>query len=162
MTTRSSALGFTLIELITVIILLSVLSLYAASRYIGTGSFSAYALQEQAIAVIRQIQVNRMQSNVSTLNDNFRLQVTTNCLGSVQACSLSGSARDARSDIVTDPKATFTLQGAVTSPVNFDLRGNPLASASAGVSVLIQDKSGQSQCVVEINTQGYVSKGACS
>lgn len=60
---RSSALGFTLMELILVIVLLSILSLFAASRFMGSGSFSAYALQERVISVIRQVQVNRMQSN---------------------------------------------------------------------------------------------------
>ncbi|NMU85398.1 prepilin-type N-terminal cleavage/methylation domain-containing protein, partial [Vibrio parahaemolyticus] len=56
---RSSALGFTLMELILVIVLLSILSLFAASRFMGSGSFSAYALQERVISVIRQVQVNR-------------------------------------------------------------------------------------------------------
>ncbi|MFN1584267.1 type II secretion system protein [Vibrio rotiferianus] len=158
---RSSALGFTLMELVLVIVLLSILSLFAASRFIGKGSVSAFALQEQAISVIRQVQVNRMQSNTSTTDSNFQLQVTSNCIGSVAACSLSGNAKDTRSDLVEDPSATFSLTGA-TSPINFDLLGNPLSVASGGVSILIQDKSSQSQCRVLINRQGYVSEGTCS
>ncbi|MFN1651560.1 type II secretion system protein [Vibrio rotiferianus] len=158
---RSSALGFTLMELILVIVLLSILSLFATSRFIGKGSVSAFALQEQTISVIRQVQVNRMQSNTSTTDSNFQLQVTSNCIGSVAACSLSGNAKDTRSDLVEDPSATFSLTGA-TSPINFDLLGNPLSVASGGVSILIQDKSGQSQCRVLINRQGYVSEGTCS
>ncbi|WP_182027175.1 type II secretion system protein [Vibrio rotiferianus] len=158
---RSSALGFTLMELILVIVLLSILSLFATSRFIGKGSVSAFALQEQTISVIRQVQVNRMQSNTSTTDSNFQLQVTSNCIGSVAACSLSGNAKDTRSDLVEDPSATFSLTGA-TSPINFDLLGNPLSVASGGVFILIQDKSGQSQCRVLINRQGYVSEGTCS
>lgn len=158
---RSSTLGFTLMELILVIVLLSVLSLYAASRFMGKGSVSAFALQEQAISVIRQVQVNRMQSNTSTTNDNFQLQVSSNCIGSVEACSLTGSAKEARSDLVEDDSATFSLTGA-TSPISFDLLGNPLSVASGGVSILIRDVNGQSQCRVLINSQGYVSEGSCS
>ncbi|EIK4810512.1 type II secretion system protein [Vibrio parahaemolyticus] len=158
---RSSTLGFTLMELILVIVLLSILSLYAASRFMGKGSVSAFALQEQAISVIRQVQVNRMQSNTSTTDTNFQLQVSPNCIGSVAACSLSGNAKDARSDLVEDSAATFSLTGA-TSPISFDLLGNPLSVASGGVSILIRDVNGQSQCRVLINSQGYVSEGVCS
>ncbi|HHF0551986.1 MULTISPECIES: type II secretion system protein [Vibrio] len=159
---RSSALGFTLMELILVIVLLSILSLFAASRFVGSGSFSAYALQERVISVIRQVQVNRMQSNVASPDNNFRLQVSSSCVGSVAACALTGSAQDARSDVVIDKSAKFSLTNAVTNPIEFNLLGNPINSASGGVSILIEDKHGRSRCQVEINTQGYVSKGTCS
>ncbi|WP_440885145.1 type II secretion system protein [Vibrio campbellii] len=158
---RSSTLGFTLMELILVIVLLSILSLYAASRFMGKGSVSAFALQEQAISVIRQVQVNRMQSNTSTTDTNFQLEVSSSCIGSVAACSLSGNEKDARSDLVEDSATTFSLTGA-TSPISFDLLGNPLSVASDGVSILIRDVNGQSQCRVLINSQGYVSEGSCS
>ncbi|MCK8065839.1 MULTISPECIES: type II secretion system protein [Vibrio] len=159
---RSSALGFTLMELILVIVLLSILSLFAASRFMGSGSFSAYALQERVISVIRQVQVNRMQSNVASPDNNFRLLVSSSCVGSVAACALTGSAQDARSDVVIDKSAKFSLTNAVTNPIEFNLLGNPINSASGGVSILIEDKHGRSRCQVEINTQGYVSKGTCS
>ncbi|WP_423839908.1 prepilin-type N-terminal cleavage/methylation domain-containing protein [Vibrio mytili] len=157
---RSSALGFTLMELILVIVLLSILSLFAASRFIGKSSFSAYVLQDQVISVIRQVQVNRMQSNIdeANLGDDFRLQVSDDCIGSVAACALSDSTR---SDRVVDSSAIFSVVG-VTSPISFDLLGNPKDAVSSGVSILIQDVSGQSQCRVAINNQGYVSKGSCS
>ncbi|MBS9912047.1 type II secretion system protein [Vibrio alginolyticus] len=161
---RSSALGFTLMELILVIVLLTILSLFAASRFMDSGSFSAYALQERVISVIRQVQVNRMQSNIdeANLGDEFRLQVSSSCIGSVAACTLTGSAQDARSDVVIDKSTKFSLTNAVTNPIEFNLLGNPINSASGGVSILIEDKHGRSRCQVEINSQGYVSKGTCS
>ncbi len=167
---RRSALGFTLTELILVIVLLSILSLFAASRFIGKSSFSAFALQEQVISVIRQVQVNRMQSNVENPDGNFQLRISSSCIGSVAACALTGNARDARSDVVSDDSAQFstqTLGDNVT--LNFsllgnplDASGNPLATATGGISIVIEDKNGQSRCAVNINNQGYVSKEACS
>ncbi|HAS6550013.1 TPA: prepilin-type N-terminal cleavage/methylation domain-containing protein [Vibrio parahaemolyticus] len=157
---RSSALGFTLMELILVIVLLSILSLFAASRFMGSGSFSAYALQERVISVIRQVQVNRMQSNFEKKTDNnFRLQVSSSCVGSVAACALTGSAQDARSDVVIDKSAKFSVISGAANTINFNLLGNPVSGA---VNILIEDKHGRSRCQVEINTQGYVSKGTCS
>ncbi|EOX4800847.1 type II secretion system protein [Vibrio alginolyticus] len=179
---RSSALGFTLMELILVIVLLSILSLFAASRFMGSGNFSAYALQERVISVIRQVQVNRMQSNISIPNKsyperclpssykagedssytNFCVSITSSCIGSSAACGLASKERDTRSDMVVDKSAKFSLTNAVTNPIEFDLLGNPINSASGGVSILIEDKHGRSRCQVEINSQGYVSKGTCS
>ncbi|MBR9873827.1 MAG: prepilin-type N-terminal cleavage/methylation domain-containing protein [Vibrionaceae bacterium] len=157
---RSSTLGFTLTELILVIVLLSILSLFAASRFIGKSSFSAFALQEQVISVIRQVQVNRMQSNIDGSDDNFRLQVSSSCIGSVAACSLTGNAQDARSDVVIDKSAKFSLINGAINPIEFNLLGNPVSGA---VNILIEDQNGQSRCRVEINTQGYVyaPDGAC-
>ncbi len=159
---RSSTLGFTLTELILVIVLLSILSLFAASRFIGKSSFSAFALQEQVISVIRQVQVNRMQSNIDGTDDNFRLQVSSSCIGSVAACALSNIQRDSRSDFVADDSVQFSIKDDVESPIDFSLLGNPLNSASSGVSILIESTSGGSRCEVDINSQGYVSKGSCS
>lgn len=159
---RSSTLGFTLTELILVIVLLSILSLFAASRFIGKSSFSAFALQEQVISVIRQVQVNRMQSNVDSPDTNFQLQVSDSCIGSVAACALGDSQRDSRSDFVADDSAQFSIKGDVERPIDFSLLGNPLSSASSGVSILIENKNGGSRCEVDINSQGYVSKGSCS
>ncbi len=159
---RHSAFGFTLMELILVIVLLGIVALSASSRFIGKGSFSAYALQDQAISVIRQIQLNRMQSNVDVMDDNFRLHVSASCIGSVAACALSNSERTSRGDVVSDDSAQFSLTGGVASPIDFDLLGNPLNSASGGAVIRIQDKNGASSCEVEINSQGYVSEGDCS
>lgn len=80
---RSTISGFTLIELVMVIVILSILSLYASSRFMRTG-ISAVAIQDQVISVVRQVQVNRMQSNVSSAvgSNDFILSVTANCIGS--------------------------------------------------------------------------------
>ncbi|EGQ9180202.1 type II secretion system protein [Vibrio sp. Vb2853] len=175
---RSSTLGFTLMELILVIVLLSILSLFAASRFMGSGSFSAFALQEQVISVIRQVQVNRMQSNIDIPDKpypercfpssykseedpsytNFCLSITSACIGSTAACSLTGNAQDARSDVVIDKSAKFSIINGATSPIEFNLLGNPVSGA---VNILIEDQNGQSRCAVNINSQGYVSKGSC-
>ncbi|OED88651.1 prepilin-type N-terminal cleavage/methylation domain-containing protein [Vibrio crassostreae] len=154
--------GFTLVELIIVIIILGIISTFAASRFVGTSSYSTFTAQEQTISVIRQIQVNRMQSNVSAANDSFRLAINSNCLGSVTACSLnlSNSAQksqaDARSDYVRISDITFSPANTV---IDFDLLGNP--SVSAGVNITINSTSSNNSAQVCINSQGYVREGAC-
>ncbi|CAK1735991.1 prepilin-type N-terminal cleavage/methylation domain-containing protein [Vibrio crassostreae] len=154
--------GFTLVELIIVIIILGIISTFAASRFVGTSSYSTFTAQEQAISVIRQIQVNRMQSNVSAASDSFRLAINSNCLGSVAACNLnlSNSAQktqaDARSDYVRESDISFSPANTV---IDFDLLGNP--SVSAGVNITINSTTSSNSAQVCINSQGYVREGVC-
>lgn len=136
-----------------VIVILSILSLYASSRFIRTG-ISAVAIQDQVISVVRQVQVNRMQSNVSSAvgNNDFILSIATNCIGSKASCSSQSSSR---SDWVEDSSVTFSP----VQEVKFDLLGNPTPSS---VTISISENNSSQTCTVTINEQGYVSKGGCS
>ncbi|MEZ9569200.1 prepilin-type N-terminal cleavage/methylation domain-containing protein [Vibrio splendidus] len=154
--------GFTLVELIIVIIILGIVSTFTASRFTGTSSYSTFTAQEQAISVIRQIQVNRMQSNVSAADDSFRLTVNSDCLGSVAACNLDlsnstqKSQADARSDYVRELDISFSSPNTI---IEFDLLGNP--SVSAGVNITINSTTSSNSAQVCINSQGYVREGTC-
>ncbi|ANS84397.1 hypothetical protein VSVS12_00600 [Vibrio scophthalmi] len=148
-------LGFTLVELIVVIILLAIISAYAASRYIGVGSFSAFAIQDSVISVARQVQLNRMQSNTSALNDSFLLSLSVNCIGSKQSCT---SPSDSRSDWVMEESVSFSVAPNIDT-IAFDLLGNPLGSASGGVDITIQGSN--SQTVVSICPNGLISSSGC-
>ncbi|EPT0966038.1 type II secretion system protein [Vibrio vulnificus] len=154
--------GFTLVELIVVILLISIVSAYAASRYIGTGSFSAYAAQEQAISIIRQLQVYRMQSNTTnSANPNFELTASGGCLGSTAGCSAAATpqAAESRSDVM---RLDGVSVSSTISPIRFDLRGNPLqTNGSALNSVTITFTASGESASVCINSQGYVSGGGC-
>ncbi|EHS1185337.1 prepilin-type N-terminal cleavage/methylation domain-containing protein [Vibrio vulnificus] len=154
--------GFTLVELIVVILLISIVSAYAASRYIGTGSFSAYAAQEQAISIIRQLQVYRMQSNTTnSANPNFELTASGGCLGSSAGCSAAATpqAAESRSDVM---RLDGVSVSSTVSPILFDLRGNPLqTNGSALNSVSITFTASGESAAVCINSQGYVSGGSC-
>jgi len=154
---KDRTLGFTLIELVVVMTLIGIVAVYASSRYIGTSSFSSFAVQEQAISIIRQVQVNRMQSNVdsASLNDNFQLTILNDCLGSTEACDEATSNEAGRSDVLRASSVSFTTQPASLTTVDFDLLGNPINSASAGVDITITSEGQQTQ--VCINSQGYVS-----
>ncbi|MFV0449125.1 MAG: type II secretion system protein [Vibrio sp.] len=152
---QSNQQGFTLVELIVVILLVSILSVYAASRFSGVSSVSAYAVREQAISMIRQIQIDRMQSNLSTdrfaadpkLDNYFKLAIQTDCLGSVYVCSLP-VGDNSRSDRLRPSNVQFS---AAHSEISFDLYGNPSSS------VTIDIEAGGSRSAVCINAQGYVS-----
>lgn len=140
--------GFTLVELVVVIILIGILALYAGSRYIGVSSFSAYAAQQQAIAIIRQIQLGRMYSNLSDPSGltNYQLHISSNCLGSVQSCAASDGSSNSNRLVVED-----NLRFSPSATINFDLLGNPDSGA-----LTINITSDSERVGVCINPQGYI------
>jgi len=150
--------GFTLVELIVVILLLAIISAYAASRFTGRDSIAAQVLQQQVISVVRQVQLNRMHSNVdlsaASATNNFTLSVSSNCVGSQAACI---SRSESRSDWVSSDNVSFSSP---SSPIQFDLLGNPLGSAASGTVITVS--STNQDCLVNINSQGYVFPGGCS
>lgn len=159
--------GFTLIELVVVIILLAIIGVVATSRYIGLSSVSAYAAQEQVIATIRFVQLARMQSNSDTTEARHQLRInsTGDCLGSLAGCNLidAASSVSEKRDIAATRSDINYLEGDVLfTPTNqtytFDLFGNP----SVIGSITVTDITGKSSCEVLINSQGYVSEGNCS
>lgn len=155
------ARGFTLVELIVVILLLAIVSVYAASRMFGRDSVAAMVVQQQVVSIVRQVQVNRMQSNVDLSNvtgdSSFVLAVNSDCIGSQQACALKS---DTRSDWVDGDGSGVFFTGNTGSIINFDLLGNPVGNSASGAVITIS--SSEDKCEVEINPQGYVFVGACS
>ncbi len=150
---KSKVSGFTLVELIIVILLIAIVSVYAVSRYAGTSDFSPFVAQEQVISIIRQVQVNRMQSNreASCADDsNTALRISSTCVGSVEGCVLSSTQR---SDWVSIDGVNFTP---ALNCLEFNLLGEP------SNAVDIQIRSGSSTCLVSIAQNGYVSQGNCS
>ncbi len=175
--------GFTLVELIVVILLVSILSAYAASRYSGVSSVSAFAAREQAISIIRQIQLDRMQSNfpsnlsneeIANIEAQNTLAINGSCLGSVAACEQlyscdSDSDREKcrinvaskRSDVLYNSDISFsayTGRRAILS-LTFDLKGNP--NSSSDVTITILPTGSDNSTHLCIHSQGYVAKEGC-
>ncbi|GAL10358.1 MSHA pilin protein MshC [Vibrio astriarenae] len=162
--------GFTLVELIVVILILGIMSSYSASRYLGKSSFSAYTYQEAAVSVIRQVQVNRMQSNLHDESGDltpFILSVKDQCLGSLYSCVQNDPNITQRSDLIVIDSGSFSARemcptNSAVDSVSFDLLGNPaLDTNQPDPKVQITIDDGEVVAFLCINSQGYVSKGEC-
>ena len=150
--------GFTLVELIVVILLLAIISAVAISRFGGRQSYELYALQEQVTSVVRQVQLNRMQSNMdmsASGAEDLRLMAENNCIGSQSACN---NPLDTRSDVIANNDYTFVSLPAssFSSPIEFSLLGNPENTASSGVQITISPTNSSNSVWVCINSQGFV------
>ncbi|WP_261885199.1 prepilin-type N-terminal cleavage/methylation domain-containing protein [Vibrio pomeroyi] len=150
--------GFTLVELIVVILLLAIIAVTAISRFSGRQSYELYALQEQASSVIRQIQLNRMQSNMDMSvsgAESLRLVAANNCIGSQSACD---NLSETRSDVIASDDYSFASvpTSSHSSPIEFNLLGNPENTASSGVQITISSNNSSDRAWVCINSQGFV------
>ena len=150
--------GFTLVELIVVILLLAIISATAISRFGGRQVYELYALQEQASSVIRQIQLNRMQSNMDMSvsgAESLRLVAANNCIGSQSACD---NTSETRSDVIASDDYSFSSVPAssYSSPIEFNLLGSPENTASSGVQITISSNNSSDRAWVCINSQGFV------
>lgn len=153
--------GFTLVELIVVILLLAIISATAVSRISGRENYELYALQEQVSSVVRQVQLNRMQSNMDMSvsgAESLRLVAANNCIGSQSACS---NLSETRSDVIASDDYSFSSvpSSNYSSPIEFNLLGNPENTASSGVQITISSNNSSDRAWVCINSQGFVYPG---
>ncbi|MFM2579504.1 Tfp pilus assembly protein FimT/FimU [Vibrio fortis] len=153
--------GFTLIELITVVILLAILSTYASSRYFGASSFNSDLLKSELISSLRLTQLRAMHR--SELCN--RWGIVQNQAGQMSEdededaiCLSTLNQSDSSFVDVANYDATIFLTSADGSQfIDFDSMGRPrqCATGSGQCTLTAQPKSGLSFSVC-INTQGGI------
>lgn len=151
--------GFTLVELIVVIVLLAIISVYASSKYMGASRFSSAVAQEQVLSILRQVQITAMQSNTSNNSNSCRsILMASNQFGVTQACQSQGMSSAALSDYSKDTNQQqleliqlsydFNSVSGAVSELSFDLLGRPAMVTSAAVTSLCSN----SDCRITITT----------
>lgn len=151
--------GFTLVELIVVIVLLAIISVYASSKYMGASRFSSSVAQEQVLSILRQVQITAMQSNTSNNSNSCRsILMASNQFGVTQACQSQGMSSAALSDYSKDTNQQqleliqlsydFNSVSGAVSELSFDLLGRPAMVTSAAATSLCSN----SDCRITITT----------
>lgn len=151
--------GFTLVELITVVILLAILSTYASSRYFGASSFDSDLIKSELISSLRLTQLRAMHRS-GLCN---RWGIVQNQAGQVSEsedaiCLSTLNQSDSSFVDVASYDATIVLASADGSQfLDFDSMGRPrqCATSIGQCTLTAQPKSGLSFSVC-INTQGGI------
>ncbi|EKO3584147.1 type II secretion system protein [Vibrio metschnikovii] len=151
----SRTLGFTLVELIVVILLLGILSAYAASRYSGTSSVAALTTQQEILASLRLTQ-NRAMQRTGYCN---RWLVTANQTGQIkplQPTTPESCSSDFANDVslVTVPSGVTLSFSPPNGYLDFDSLGRAAQCTASPCTVTISSTHDQRQ--VCINTEGYI------
>ncbi|WP_217518158.1 type II secretion system protein [Vibrio metschnikovii] len=149
-------LGFTLVELIVVILLLAILSAYAASRYSGTSSVAALTTQQEVLASLRLTQ-NRAMQRSGYCN---RWLVSANQAGQIspqaaaENCGAAFAAVDNDVSLVKAPSGITLSLSPSHGYLDFDSLGRAAQCAASPCTVTISSANDQRQ--VCINIEGYI------
>lgn len=155
--------GFTLVELIIVIILIGIVSLYASTRYVGSSSFSTYLVQSEVLASLRLVQ-NRAMNRSDYCN---RWLLNSNQTQAIQASpsNAEGICTEQFPSDVTDSsfvdgkqnKVTFKLQTDINvSYLDFDSSGRAQQCLVSNCQIEISSTVNDDSISVCINTEGYI------
>lgn len=131
--------GFTLVELVTIIVLVTIVSLYALSRFLGPSQFATYATRDALVAEIRRLQQGALAGQSCTLSVTpTQFSLTGPCAG--------------ESPYPLD-RVSVQLAGSTTFVLGLDGLGRPLAPCAGGCDIAIRSDDPQR---VRIESEGYV------
>ena len=172
---RASQRGFSLVELITVLILVGILSVVAVARFSGSDGFSEYTYQNRLISALRNMQQRAMHDNRAGFCFQINLVngAATPAFGPASLNFASGNQAntcaagvDASSDFlatnateIADERLTLTASDGGVSTlayIGFNGLGQPLtnvANCSSGCTVTFAGTASASVCVA---SEGYV------
>jgi len=149
--------GFTIVELVIVIIVLGVLSTVAIPKFVNRSGFEDYTVRDQLIARLRLVQLQGMNADPSDdIEENacYWLVITDECFYNEHSARVGSSCSTPAVSSVCDDES-YNRYGAVNFPSSmlmadkyrFDLDG-VLAEGAAlielngdnGLSIIIEDE----------------------
>lgn len=164
--------GFTLIELVVVIIIIGVLSVSVLPRFFSSSGFEEYAYRDEIATKLRAIQLRAMQQagtgfsngqcNEVVLHSSGKLIGTpdvSGCTGSRSFSNNFGDAKDQVGGIAKEVKVDDDHNVTITSSAGnsiifeFDRWGRPLGDCAVGCEIYV---TGAQQLTIEINAEGYI------
>ncbi|MDO6544441.1 type II secretion system protein [Photobacterium sanguinicancri] len=130
--------GFTLIELIVVILLIGIVSGTVASRFVGRDSFDAFLNRDVGISLARQIQIMTMNQSISSPDICYALIITPDYLGSSNSAACNKQLPDLLPPLTSNDKLAIRSSelgiSQETVEMYFDITGKPFYFTGKGVT----------------------------
>lgn len=144
-------LGFTLIELIAVILIISILAISVVPKMIGSSNFDSFVYRDQMISSLRLMQQQGMQQTDS--NSCHQIIVNSDGYGASANCSTNTLIPDwATKNTGFAIPIDSSVQITGMSTITFDSWGR-VAECSSGCTIELTNDDSALLC---IESQGYI------
>ncbi|GGW48604.1 type II secretion system protein [Alishewanella tabrizica] len=142
--------GFTLVELIVVIILIGVLAISLVPRFFTSSGSSEVFARAQALALLQRVQQQAMQCTSSdpAICPNVVLSLAADRLGTSSAC-----LNDASHLCLSGTDVSLQTQPAALTTLTFDSWGRAPQCAASGCVLILQ---GQQSLPLCLESEGYI------
>lgn len=150
--------GFTLIELIIILVIIGILAVSAGPVFFDNSGTQSQVVRQQAMSILRSIQQQAMQNT----DKSIELQVTQTTLGvppyndknnlqisNIEGVNFSFSYSD--SDVLP---ATIAFD-ALGRPIVFNGSGKEVSGCTSACTITIKELSGVER-VIGINKEGFI------
>ena len=149
--------GFTLVELVTVMVLLGILSVYAVARF-DPDPFDVSAAADELVEAVRYTQQMAMSHSGIDADgdgnaDNYRITITAGGYSiTLEDSDSSANVRDPVTGAVSFSESWSGVALNPTVTINFNSRGRPDLAANATITL---SKGGDAQTVTIEQTTGF-------
>lgn len=150
--------GFTLIELIIVIILISIMAVTVVPKFLSSKGFEEYTYRDELIIKLRAIQLRTMQqTNNSTCQ---KIEVTSSVVRllattlNANTCETSDAGESTTVSVKGNHNVSFTISESLSN-FSFSSIGKPIGCVATPCEITLT-VTGESSLAIKINIEGYI------
>lgn len=152
--------GFTIIELVLVIVLMGILAVTVAPKMFDSNGFDEYTYQAEIVSILRSAQLRAMQQTQTDNKNCHTVTVSSLQVGLDDNCGLvSKTAGEYNSTelhvprIISDGDIIFSVNNTGNS-ITFDSLGRPNCTSGCAITL-----SGSNALKVTVESEGFIHAG---